>query len=210
MNSEIESVRQSGPQTGLDAGTWATAVDMYRNRYSFIAVGPRVHEEWLPDVAAVMQRKVADPRGWRGRDPERGDEELEEELAEELAEDPAFPFRVPPTSETGAAQWRSRLFEIPRSAVVRLLVMLATDAMDVSRQHGFADRRPGMEEHAQVILSRFPEGSRFLTNTRHGGDHPDFYERVTGCWPMTRYAWDFGLVVVSRAEVALIWSFDAS
>ncbi|MCT2541828.1 hypothetical protein [Streptomyces atratus] len=67
-----------------------------------------------------------------------------------------------------------------------------------------------MEEDAQAILPRFPEGSRFLTDTRHGGDHPDFYERVTGCRPMTRYAWDFGLVAVSRAEVVLIRSFDAS
>lgn len=202
MNSEIEPARQSGPQPGPDAGTWAMAVEMYRNRYSFVAVGPRAHEDWLPDVAAVMRREVADPRGWRGRDPEQGDEELEE--------DPAFPFRVPPTDGTGAAQWRSKLFEIPRSAVVRLLVMLATDAMDVSRQYGFAERRPGMEEHAQVILSRFPEGSRFFTNTRHGDDRPDFYERVTGCWPMTQYAWDFGLLAVSHEEVGLIWSFDAS
>ncbi|MEU8561808.1 hypothetical protein AB0C45_10005 [Streptomyces cyaneofuscatus] len=203
MNSRIEPPRQNGPPTGLDADTWAAAVDMYRNRYSFIAVGPRAQEDWLPDVVAVMHREVADPRGWRGRDPEQGDEELEE--------DPAFPFRVPPTDETGAAQWRNRLFEIPRSAVVRLLVMLATDAMDVSRQYGFTDRRTRMEEHAEVILSRFPEGSQFFTNTGHGGgDHPDFYERVTGCWPMTQYAWDFGLVAVSREEVGLIWSFDAS
>ncbi|MFG2587631.1 hypothetical protein [Streptomyces sp. NPDC048438] len=153
-------------------------------------------------MSALMRREVGDPRGWRGQDPEQGDEELEE--------DPAFPFRVPPTDEAGAAQWRGRLFEIPRSAVVRLLVMLATNAMNVPRQDGFADRRPGMEKNAQVILSRFPEGSQFFTNTRHGGDHPDFYERVTGCWPMTQYAWDFGLVAVSPEEVGLIWSFDAS
>lgn len=201
MDSETEPDRQDGPQLPLDAATWAAAVEMYRNRYSFVAVGPRAHEDWLPDVAAVMRREVADPRGWSGRDPEQGDEELEE--------DPAFPFRVPPTDETGAAEWRSRLFEIPRSAVVRLLVMLATDAMDVSRQYGFAERRPSMEERAQAILSRFPEGSQFFTNTRHG-DHPDFYERVTGCWPMTQYSWDFGLIAVSREEVGLIWSFDAS
>ncbi|MEV8448776.1 hypothetical protein [Streptomyces sp. Cmuel-A718b] len=175
---------------------------MYRNRYSFIAVGPRAHEDWLLDVASVMRREKADPRGWRGRDPEHGEEELEE--------DPAFPFRVPPTDEAGAAAWRSRLFQIPRSAVAPLLVMLATDAMDVTRQYGFADRRRGMEEHAQVILSRFPEGSQFFTNTRHGVGHPNFYERVTGCWPMSQYAWDFGLLAVSDDEVGLIWSFDAS
>ncbi|MFJ8547323.1 hypothetical protein ACIRFH_36220 [Streptomyces sp. NPDC093586] len=202
MSGEIEPVRRRGREAALDAGAWTAAVEMYRNRYSFVAVGPRAHEDWLPDVAALMRREVADPRGWSGRDPEQGEEELDE--------DPSFPFRVPPADEAGAAQWRSRLFEIPRRAVVRLLVMLATDAMDVSRQYGFADRRAGMEEHARVILSRFPEGSRFFTNTRHGGDHPDFYERVTGCWPMTQYTWDFGLVAVSREEVGLVWSFDAS
>jgi hypothetical protein len=88
--------------------------------------------------------------------------------------------------------------------------MLATDAMDVSRQQNIADRRPGLGEHAQVSLSRFPQGAQFFTNTRHGGALPDFYERVTGCWPMPRYTWDFGLVAVSREEVGLIWSFDAS
>ncbi|MFB7656197.1 MULTISPECIES: hypothetical protein [unclassified Streptomyces] len=202
MHSESHHDPTCGASASLDASMWSAAVEMYRNRYSFIAVGPHTHEDWLPDVAAVMHRGVADPRGWRGRDSEQGEEELEE--------DPGFPFRVPPADGAGAAEWRSRLFEIPRSAVVRLLVMLATDAMDVSRQYGFADRRPAMEEHAQVILSRFPEGSQFFTNTRHDGDPPDFYEKVTGCWPMSQYAWDFGLLAVSREEVGLIWSFDAS
>ncbi|MFG3157512.1 hypothetical protein ACGF7W_36380 [Streptomyces sp. NPDC048219] len=202
MDSEAEPARQSGPQVHVDADAWAAAVGMYRNRYSFIAVGPRTHEDWLPDVAAVMRREVTDPRGWRGRDSEQGEEELED--------DPGFPFRVPPADEVGAAEWRGRLFAIPRSAVARLLVMLATDAMDVSRQYGFDDRRRSMEEQAQVILSRFPQGSQFFTNTRHDDDPPDFYKKATGCWPMSQYAWDFGLLAVSREEVGLIWSFDAS
>ncbi|MFH9572064.1 hypothetical protein ACH4MG_16110 [Streptomyces sp. NPDC017454] len=202
MHSESHHGPTCGPPVSLDAGMWSVAVGMYRHRYSFIAVGLRTGEDWLPDVAAIMRREVADPRGWRGDDPEVGEPEL--------LEDPGFPFRVPPADEAGAAEWRSRLFEIPRSAVVRLLVMLATDAMDVARQYGFADRRLGMEEHAQVILSRFREGSRFFTNTRHGGGLPDFYEKVTGCWPMSQYAWDFGLLAVSDDEIGLIWSFDAS
>jgi hypothetical protein len=108
MNSETGPVRQSGPRTDLDAGTWATAVEMCRNRYSFVAVGPRAHKDWLPGVAAVTQREVADPCGRRGRDAEQGEEELDE--------DPDFPFRVPPSDGAVAARWRSRLFEIPRSA----------------------------------------------------------------------------------------------
>ncbi|UZI29910.1 hypothetical protein [Streptomyces sp. VB1] len=186
----------------LDADMWSAAVEMYRHRYSFVAVGPRTGEDWVPDVAAIMRREVADPRGWRGDDPEVGESEL--------LEDPAFPFRVPPADGEGAAEWRSGLFEIPRSSVVRLLVMLATNEMNVTRQHGFADRRAGMECHAKVILSRFPIGSKFFTNTRHGGENPDFYERVSGCWPMSQYVWDFGLLSVSDEEIGLIWSFDAS
>jgi len=57
-NSENEPGRQSGPPTGLDAGTWETAPEMYHHRYSFIAVGPRAHEDRLPDVAAVTHREV--------------------------------------------------------------------------------------------------------------------------------------------------------
>ncbi|WP_415952445.1 hypothetical protein [Streptomyces sp. KLOTTS4A1] len=202
MDSETEHGRTRGPSGRPDADRWAAAVDIYRHRYSFIAVGPRTGEDWLPDVAAIMRREVADPRGWRGKDPEVGEPEL--------LEDPAFPFRVPPSDDNGAAQWRGGLFEIPRSSVVRLLVMLATNEMNVNRQRDFAERRGGMEQHAEAILSRFPAGSEFFTNTRHGGDDPDFYEKVSGCWPLSRYVWDFGLLAVSDDEIGLIWSFDAS
>ncbi|MEU6105996.1 hypothetical protein [Streptomyces flaveolus] len=32
-------------------------------------------------MAALMRREVADPRGWLGRDPEQGEEELEEDAS---------------------------------------------------------------------------------------------------------------------------------
>ncbi|MET9668938.1 hypothetical protein ABZY19_26775 [Streptomyces sp. NPDC006475] len=202
MHSDSHHDPTCEPSASLDASMWSAAVEMYRHRYSFVAVGPRTGEDWLPDVAAIMRREVADPRGWQGDDPEVGEPEL--------LEDPAFPFRVPPMDEAGAAEWRSGLFEIPRRSVVRLLVMLATNEMNVTRQHNFAERRAGMERHAEAILSRFPGGSTFFTNTRHGGENPDFYERVSGCWPMSQYVWDFGLLAVSDEEIGLIWSFDAS
>ncbi|MFD5200081.1 hypothetical protein ACFWM7_07955 [Streptomyces sp. NPDC058375] len=202
MHSESHHGPTCGPSAALDADVWSAAVEMYRHRYSFIAVGPRTGEDWLPDVTAIMRRAVADPRGWRGDDPEVGEPEL--------LEDPAFPFRVPPVDEVGAAGWRSRLFEIPRSSVVRLLVMLATNAMNVPRQQGFPERRAEMERHAAAILSRFPEGSTYFTNTRHGGENPDFYEYVSTSWPLSQFVWDFGLLAVSDDEVGLIWSFDAS
>ncbi|MET9668877.1 hypothetical protein ABZY19_26465 [Streptomyces sp. NPDC006475] len=200
MNSQTEPVRQSGPQTGLDAGAWATAVEMYDRRYTFVAVGPRTREDWLHDVAAVMRGETTDPRSWRTIDPDEGEEER--------SDDPAYPFVAPPVDEAGSAKWRGRLREIPRSAVVRLLVLLATIDLDVSRDPRLPEQLAEMEEHAGVILTRFPDEARFFTNTWGGVAAPDFYQQISSCSPLSQYAWDLGLLWVSDEEVGLIWSFD--
>lgn len=188
------------PPTPLDADSWWSAVEMYDRRYTFVTVGPRTREDWLHDVAAVMRGETADPRSWRTIDPDEGEEERED--------DPAHPFVAPPVDETSAAEWRGRFREIPRSAVVRLLVLLATIALDVSRDPRFPGQRAEMEKHARVILSRCPDGARFFTNTWGGGAAPDFYQQISSCSPVSQYAWDLGLLWVSDDDVGLIWSFD--
>ncbi|MYR43903.1 hypothetical protein [Streptomyces sp. SID5910] len=95
-----------------------------------------------------MRGETADPRGWRTIDPDEGEEERED--------DPAYPFVVPPVDDAGAAEWRGRLREIPLSAVVRLLVLLATIDLDVSRDPRSPAQRAEMEGHARVILARSP------------------------------------------------------
>ncbi|MEU9359487.1 hypothetical protein AB0D35_15465 [Streptomyces sp. NPDC048301] len=186
--------------TSLDADSWQSAVEMFDRRYTFVAVGPRTRKDWLRDVASVMRGETADPRSWRTVDPDEGEEERED--------DPAYPFVAPPVDEERSAEWRGRLREIPRSAVVRLLVLLATIDLDVSRDPRIPERRAEMEEHARVILTRFPDGSRFYTNTHGGGAEPDFYQKISSCSPISQYAWDLGLLSVSDEEVGLIWSFD--
>ncbi|MGC9378188.1 hypothetical protein [Streptomyces sp. MH13] len=190
-----------GPPTPADADSWWSAVDMYDRRYTFVAAGPRTGEDWLHDVVSVMRGDAADPRGWRTIDPDEGEEERED--------DPAYPFVVPPVDEAaGAAEWRGRLREIPRSAVVRLLVLLATMDLDVSRDPRFPAQQTEMEKHARVIATRFSDGTRFFTNTWGGGASLDFYEQISNCSPLSQYAWDLGLLWVSDEEVGLIWSFD--
>ncbi|MEV2257916.1 hypothetical protein AB0J13_04525 [Streptomyces anulatus] len=190
----------SSPSMPLDADSWWSAVEMYERRYTFVSAGPRTVEDWLHDVASVMRGEAAEPRSWRTIDPDEGEEERED--------DPAYPFLVPPVEEAGAVDWRGRLREIPRSSVVRLLVLLATLDLNASRDPRFPEQRAEFEEHAKVILMRFPEEARFFTNTSGGGTPPDFYQRISSCSPISRYAWDLGLLWVSDEEVGLIWSFD--
>ncbi|OKJ14617.1 hypothetical protein AMK20_02005 [Streptomyces sp. TSRI0261] len=190
----------SSPSMPLDADSWWSAVEMYERRYTFVSAGPRTAEDWLRDVASVMRGEAAEPRSWRTIDPDEGEEERED--------DRAYPFLVPPVEGAGAADWRGRLREIPRSSVVRLLVLLATLDLNVSRDPRFPEQRAEFEEYAKVILTRFPEEARFFTNTSGGGAPPDFYQRISSCSPISRYAWDLGLLWVSDEEVGLIWSFD--
>ncbi|MET8409335.1 hypothetical protein ABZV34_14790 [Streptomyces sp. NPDC005195] len=196
----------------LDAGTWAEALSMYERRYSYVLVGPRAHQDWVRDAAAVMRREVADPRSWRWLDADEGEEER--------LEDTFFPFVPPPADPQGVAAWRRGLWTVPRMSVERLLVVLSTTWLSVPKErarNGFEARRAELERKARVILSRFPEGTSFYTNAGHpsaspGGDvnAPDFYEAITGCTPVSQYDWDLGLIAVTDTEIGLFWSFDAT
>ncbi|WNF27980.1 hypothetical protein RI138_14730 [Streptomyces sp. C11-1] len=190
----------SCPSMPLDADSWRSAVEMYDRRYTFVSVGPRTGDDWLHDVASVMRGESVEPRSWRTIDPDEGEEERED--------DPAYPFVTPPADEEGSTEWQSRLREVPRSSVVRLLVLLATLDLDVSRDPRLPERLAEMEEHARVILSRCPDRTQFFTNTWGGGAAFDFYQRISSCSPLSRYPWDLGLLWVSVEEVGLIWSFD--
>lgn len=195
-----------------DARAWAEALSMYERRYSYVLVGPRAHQDWVRDVAAVMRREVTDPRSWRWLDVDEGEEERLEE--------PFFPFVLPPSAPQGAAAWRRGLRTVPQTSVERLLVMLSTTWLDVPRERArndFETRRPELERKARVILSRFPEETSFHTNTGYPTgstdsrtDAPDFYEATTGCTPLSQYDWDLGLIAVSGTELGLFWSFDAT
>ncbi|MEU0985614.1 hypothetical protein [Streptomyces sp. NPDC005953] len=188
--------------TDPDRTAWAEALTLYERRYTFVAVGPREHPEWGLDLASLVRGTTRDPRAWRSLDPDQDEEERQD--------DAAFPFVAPPTTEPEIKSWRAHLTEVPRGSAKRLLVVLGTQYLDVTREREFDHRRPEMEGKADVLLSRFPVESRFYANTGYEGANPDFYQAVTGVHTFSQYDWDVGLVIVSESEVGLFWSFDAT
>ncbi|MFD9412763.1 hypothetical protein ACFWBN_37980 [Streptomyces sp. NPDC059989] len=185
----------------LTADTWADGLALYEDRWTFAAAAPRDHAEWWFDVAAVMRGETADPRGWASLDP------YEEEVDREVE---TFAWIEPPASAADVERFHSYVEELPRSSVQSLVVLLAVVGMNVSKSRDFEERRPEMERRARVLLSRFPDGTRFYSNVDGKGEHPNFYEQpANGTSPFSRSRWDAGLIAVNDTEVALIWTFES-
>lgn len=187
----------------LTSETWADALKSYEWLCTFVGVAPREHEEWWLDVGAVMRRETRDPRGWESIDPYDGEEER--------VEDPFFPWLGIPSGPADAERLRQRVDEVPAFSVKSLLVLLGVAGYrsDLSRTPGWAEHRPESERRAEVILSRFPEGTRFYTNLARQPDHPDFCKQpFRSHTPFSSYDWDAGLIAVNDAEVAVLWNFQ--
>ncbi|MFC4470010.1 hypothetical protein ACFPH6_36870 [Streptomyces xiangluensis] len=184
--------------TAPDAAAWANALTMYERRYSIVAVGPRRHEDWVLDAAALLRKETKDPRSWKPREFYEGDEAWS-------------PERLVPFPPAGLG-WRSRLREIARFSAAQLLVAISTNWLDVTKEPDFEDRRLDLEEKARTLLARFPPPTtQFFTNGWCGpGDPQDFYNPITGCDPFSEHDWDVGLLAVSESELGIFWSFDAT
>ncbi|MEV7615734.1 hypothetical protein [Streptomyces sp. NPDC089799] len=186
----------------MTAETWREALGLYEWLSTFVAVAPREHEEWWLDVGAVMRLETRDPRGWESVDPFEGEEERRE--------DPLFPWLETPSTPADAERFRGRVQEVPRHAVRSLIVRLGSAPVsDLSRWPGWEEGLPESERRADVILSRFPDGTRFHTNLDPKGDLPDFYRWSAVAYDaFSRYDWDAGLIAVNDEEVAVLWNFQ--
>ncbi|MCX4742677.1 hypothetical protein [Streptomyces antibioticus] len=187
--------------TELDERSWAEAIEMYERRHTIAKVTARKHEDWALDVYTLMRGDTADARGWRVNDPYAGEPERHD--------NPFHPFTVLPSGPAKADEFRLRVFEISRPSARRLLVALSTPWLDVERVVDFEESRVGLEEKADIVLSRFPEGSRFYANTGRNSADLDYYKRIASCTEVSVYTWDPGLVLVSETEVGMVWSFIA-
>ncbi|MFF3939800.1 hypothetical protein [Streptomyces phaeofaciens] len=187
--------------TELDERSWAEALDMYARRYTIAKVTRREHEDWAFDVHTLMRGDAPDARGWRVIDP------LVDEF--ERLDDPYYPFIDLPTDVEKVELLRSRVEEIPRTSAKRLLVALSTTWLSVAKTEDFEERRAGLEAAADIVLSRFPEGSHFHANTGRRSADMDFYEHISGCNTISAHLWDLGLFLVSDSEVGMVWSFHA-
>ncbi|WP_371594514.1 hypothetical protein [Streptomyces virginiae] len=185
----------------LTAEGWADGLGLYEDRWAFATVAPRDHAEWWFDVAAIMRGETADPWGWASLDPYEEDVDREVET---------FAWIEPPTHPADVARFRHSVDELPRSSVTSLMVLLAIVGMDASKTWNFDERQPEMERRAQLLLSRFPVGTRFYSNIGWDGEAPNFYEQpVNATNPFSRSRWDAGLLAVNDTEVALIWTFES-
>ncbi|MBT2442623.1 hypothetical protein J7E93_21435 [Streptomyces sp. ISL-36] len=186
----------------LTAQTWAEALGLYDDPYTIATVAPRDHEEWWLDVAAIMRGETRDPRGWRSVDS------YEEEIGEERLADPLHPWMSPPVTPADVERFRTYVKELPRSSVQSLLVVLGVIGWNVARTFQWEERRPEMERRARLIMSRFPDGTRFYSNVGWTGKDPDFYQQpITGMSTFASDKWDGGLIAVNDAEIAMIWVF---
>ncbi|WP_282798171.1 hypothetical protein [Streptomyces sp. CC224B] len=184
-----------------DERSWAEAIGAYESGRRIIKVTRREHEDWALDVHTLMRGDTPDARGWAVLDSYDAEDEFDR------LDDPFYPFTLLPDDTEKAAELRLRLREIPRSSAKRFLVVLTTLGLNFARDPDFEERRPGLEEQVDVILSRFPEGSRFYVNTGPEDAAMDYYQQVPGCCPLTDYDWELGMILVSETEVGMVWAF---
>ncbi|MGE7386686.1 hypothetical protein ACQKM2_14525 [Streptomyces sp. NPDC004126] len=184
-----------------DRNTWEAAlVRLLGDVHTLARSGPRLHEDWAEDVLAVMERSVADPRGWSALDWQADDAVRE-------GGHPFHPFRAVPAEDV-----RAGLRPIQAGAAVGLLASLAQEWFFEASPVRAREDRDAVLADARTVLDRFGPGAAFWTSSdlARACDAPDFLARdLEGGHPFTGYMMDLGLVAVSADEVGVFWSFNA-
>ncbi|WP_079191465.1 hypothetical protein [Streptomyces sp. CB00455] len=190
------------PTRSTEAAPWdAALLRLLEDVFTFARSGPRSHEDWAEDVRAVMERSVADPRGWSALDPETFKEGREVGF-------PSYPFRA-----TAAEDLRAGLRPITAGAAVELLASLAQEWFFEGSPVRSREDRDAVLADARTLLDRFGPDAAFWTSSdlARGSDAPDFLARdLEGGHPFTDYMMDLGLIAVSADEVGVFWSFNAN
>ncbi|MFJ6781956.1 hypothetical protein [Streptomyces yangpuensis] len=185
-----------------DAATWEAALlRLLEDVYTFARCGPRLHEDWAEDVRAVMERSVADPRGWSA---------LEWQMDEEGRRTyrPSYPFRA-----VSAHDLRDGVRPITADAAVGLLASFAQEWWFEGNPVRLREDRDMVLADARTVLDRFGPDAAFWTSSKLARtcDAPDLLARdLEGGHPFTDLMMDLGLVVVSADEVGVFWSFNAN
>ncbi|MEU4731931.1 hypothetical protein [Streptomyces sp. NPDC023588] len=190
------------PSRSVDAATWEAALlRLLEDVFTFARSGPRLHEDWAEDVLAVLERSVADPRGWSALDPETFKEGRE------------AGFRSHPFRAMTAEDLRAGLRPITAGAAVELLSSLAQEWFFEGSPIRSREDREAVLADARTLLGRFGPDAVFWTSSdlARGSDAPDFLARdLEGGHPFTGYMMDLGLIAVSADEVGVFWSFNAN
>ncbi|MFD9518859.1 hypothetical protein [Streptomyces sp. NPDC059979] len=190
------------PTRTINAATWEAALlRLLEEVYTFARSGPRLHEDWAEDVRAVMERSVADPRGWS----------VLETHTHRVGRESGYPFY--PFRALTAEDLRAGLRPITAGAAVELLASLAQEWFFEGSPVRFREDRGMVLADARTLLDRFGPDAAFRTSSdlARTCDAPDFLARdLEGGHPFTDYMMDLGLIAVSADEVGVFWSFNAN
>ncbi|MEU6865044.1 hypothetical protein ABZ924_17460 [Streptomyces sp. NPDC046876] len=182
----------------VDQKSWEAAVrHLYEDAYPYDATGPRHHQDWVLDVLELMTR-VPDPRGWTGLDDAAQDPERETS--------PAFPFVGHPPEYVAR-----RLQEIDRGSAENLLLALTDDHCTLSNLERFTESEEELRAMARTILARYGDEATYHTNVKKPGHVSGTLDFTSSGWaysPLSVYSEDYGLIVVSDAEVGMFWNFS--
>ncbi|WP_424889086.1 hypothetical protein [Streptomyces sp. XH2] len=189
---------------------WNAAVlRLLDDPYTFVATGPRRHEDWAHDVLAVLYRAVSDPRGWIRLDGEIND------IGGPML--PAYPFDPP-----AAAEFPGCLYRLEAEAAVAALAVMTEEWGSEPAPVRSRPDRDAVLADARTLLSRYGPGARYWTNATAAASDPapDFvgaglqgtlsHSFLTSAYLCGLDLFDdLGLIAVSDDEVGVFWSIGA-
>ncbi|NML52632.1 hypothetical protein HHL19_17555 [Streptomyces sp. R302] len=185
----------------------AAALRLLDDTYTFVATGPRRHDDWAHDVRAVMHRSVRDPRGWIRLDGDRtGD------VRDTL---PAYPFDPP-----AASDFPARLRPVDADEAAGALAVMAEEWQAEPAPVRTRPDRDALLADARTLLDRYGPDARYWTNATTAQAGSDFVAAGlagTRSHPFVTGAYvggldlleDLGLIAVSADEVGVFWSIGA-
>ncbi|CAL9395711.1 hypothetical protein SUDANB1_01347 [Streptomyces sp. enrichment culture] len=187
----------------------AAALRLLDDTYTFVATGPRRHEDWSHDVHAVLHRTVTDPRGWVRLDWDRANP------ARRTL--PAYPF-----APLGPADLRAHLYPLEAESAVTALAVMAEEWQAEPAPVRSRPDRDTLLADARCLLDRYGPGVSYWTNATAAasGTAPDFLASglqgtTSHCFHTGEYIAglyifeDLGLIAVNEEEVGVFWSFGA-
>ncbi|MEW1545414.1 hypothetical protein [Streptomyces tsukubensis] len=187
----------------------AAALRLLDDPYTFVATGPRRHEDWAYDVHAVLHRSVPDPRGWVRLDQDRTND------ARWTV--PAYPFDPPDASELAG-----RLYPLEREAAVAALAVMAEEWQAEPAPVRLRPDRDAVLADARTLLGRYGPGARYWTNATAAASDPAHDFVASGLRGTRSHGFltseylngidlveDLGLIAVADGEVGVFWSFGA-
>ncbi|MEU0232429.1 MULTISPECIES: hypothetical protein [unclassified Streptomyces] len=187
----------------------AGALRLLGDPYTFVATGPRRHEDWTHDVHAVMHRSVPDPRGWIRLDADRFNT-----VRHSM---PAYPFDPPDPSE-----FPGRLRPLEAEAAVAALAVMSEEWQSEPAPVRSRPDRDAVPADARTLLARYGPTARRWTNATAAATDPapDFVTAglrgtQTHGFLTSEYTNgldffdDLGLIAVNDAEVGVFWSLGA-